>query len=75
MYFKILRQICNFSHRGMCVNERLPNPSKTACVRQMAYFWGHDTLEEKAERKRKVEESRVRNKSSVNCIYRTLKKC
>lgn len=59
MYFKILRQICNFSHRGMCVNERLPNPSKTTCVRQMAYFWGHDTLEEKAERKRKVEESRV----------------
>lgn len=60
MYLKILKKVCCSTNFGLCSKNTQPDIIKTISQRRMAYMWGHDTLEDKAARKRQVEESRVR---------------
>ena len=60
MYLKILKKVCFTSNSGLSSKDTLPHNINKISVRCMAIWWGHDTLEDKAARKQKEEESRVR---------------
>ena len=63
MYLKILRDVPLLAYCGICENS-IPNTKAMPCIRQMAYMWGHDTLEDKEARRKQVLESS--NKVSMN---------
>ena len=58
MYSKIIVTIPRHLASSVLDTSKLSNVHQT--VRHMAYMWGHDTLEDKAARKKKIEESRVK---------------
>ena len=57
MYSKIIQKIPRHLASSVSDTSKISDVQQNA--RHMAYMWGHDTLEDKAARKKKIEDSKV----------------
>ena len=57
MYSKIIQKIPRHLASSVSDTSKISDIQQNA--RHMAYMWGHDTLEDKAARKKKIEDSKV----------------